>query len=64
MLQGREADRQRLSSAKVKNGGAILPLPMPSWNNAYLINHRDNFAFLPLRLNKHLHALLHKHSLG
>jgi hypothetical protein len=33
------------SSAEVKKGGAIPPLPhMSSWHNAYLIKHRDNFT--------------------
>jgi hypothetical protein len=38
------------SSAEVKKCGAIPPLShMPSWHNAYLIKHRDNFTH-PLRL--------------
>jgi hypothetical protein len=34
-LQGREADCSLLSSAEVKKGGAILPLPhLSSWHSA------------------------------
>jgi hypothetical protein len=44
--QGREGDRSSPSSAKVKNGGVIPPLPhMSSWHNVELIKHRDNFTF-------------------
>jgi hypothetical protein len=33
--QGRQADKSPLSSAEVKNGGAIPPLPyMSSWHSA------------------------------
>jgi hypothetical protein len=36
------------SSAKVKNDGSIPPLPlMSSWRSAKIIEHRDNFTFLP-----------------
>jgi hypothetical protein len=46
-LQGREADSCPPSSAGVKNGGAMPPLP----RGAYLIKHRDNitlpFTFKP-----------------
>jgi hypothetical protein len=39
---GRESDNSPPSSAEVKNGGAIPPLPnMSSW-------HRDNFTFYTL----------------
>jgi hypothetical protein len=42
-----EADHSPPSSAEVKNGGAILPLPYKSsWRGAELITHRDNFTFL------------------
>jgi hypothetical protein len=38
---GSEADRSPPSSAEVKNGGAVPPLPhMPS-----LTKHKDNFTF-------------------
>jgi hypothetical protein len=38
------------SSAKVKNGGAIPPLPrMSSWHSSQLIKHRDNFIFFCLK---------------
>jgi hypothetical protein len=40
----READHSPPSSAEVKKGGAIPPLPhMSSWHSDSLINHRDNF---------------------
>jgi hypothetical protein len=43
---GREADHSSPSSAEVKNGGAIPPLPpMSSWHSAKLIKHRENFTF-------------------
>jgi hypothetical protein len=46
---GREADHSPPSSAEVKNGGAIPPLPyMSSWHSAELIKHRDNFTFYRL----------------
>jgi hypothetical protein len=39
----READHAPPSSAEVKNGGAIPPLPhTSSWHSAQLIKHRDN----------------------
>jgi hypothetical protein len=45
-LQEREADHSPPSSAEVKKGGAILPLPnMFSWHSALLIKHRENFTF-------------------
>jgi hypothetical protein len=44
---GREADHSLPSSAEVKKGGAIPPLPnMSSWLSAYLIKHRDNFTLI------------------
>jgi hypothetical protein len=50
--QGHETDHSPLSSAKVKNGGAILPLPhTSSWHGAYLIKPRDNFTFILLKRN-------------
>jgi hypothetical protein len=43
---GREADQSPPSTAEVKNGGAISPLPhTPSWHIAYLIKHKDKFTF-------------------
>jgi hypothetical protein len=49
--QGHEADHSPLSSAEVRNGGAIPPLTcMSSWRSAYLLRHRDNFTFLPVLL--------------
>jgi hypothetical protein len=43
---GHEADHSPPTSAKVKNGGAILPFPhMSSWHSAQLIKNRDNFTF-------------------
>jgi hypothetical protein len=42
---GREADRSPPSSAEVKNGGSMPPLPhTPSWRGVLLIKHRDNFT--------------------
>jgi hypothetical protein len=42
---GHEAEQWSPSSAKVKNGGAIPPLPHISlWHNAYLMKQRDNFT--------------------
>jgi hypothetical protein len=42
---GREADHSPPSSAEVKNGIAIPPLPhASSWHTAKLIKHRDNFT--------------------
>jgi hypothetical protein len=44
--QRREADQSPPSSAEVKKGGAIHPLPhMSSWHSTYLIKHRDSFTF-------------------
>jgi hypothetical protein len=37
---GREVDHSPLSSAEVKNGGA-----MPSWHSAWLITHTDKLTF-------------------
>jgi hypothetical protein len=47
---GREADRSPPSSAKVKNGGAIPPLPTCLHGIVLneLIKHRDNFTFFYL----------------
>jgi hypothetical protein len=43
---GREASHSPPSSAEVKKGGDIPPLPnISSWDIAYLIKHRDNFTF-------------------
>jgi hypothetical protein len=42
---GWEPDHSPPSSAKVKNGGTISPLPMSSWHRASLIKYRDNFTF-------------------
>jgi hypothetical protein len=42
----RKAYNSLPSSAEVKNGGTISPLPhMSSWHGAYLIKHMDNFFF-------------------
>jgi hypothetical protein len=42
---GRGADYSPPSSAEVKNGGALPPLPhMSSWHSTYLIKHRDQFT--------------------
>jgi hypothetical protein len=42
-----EADHSSSSIADVKNGGTIHPLPhAPSWHDAELIKHRDNFAIM------------------
>jgi hypothetical protein len=47
---GHETEHSPPSSAGVKNGEAIPPLPhMSLWYSAYLIKHRNNF-FLPLLL--------------
>jgi hypothetical protein len=44
-LSGREADCSTSSSAWVKNGGAISPLPHAfSWSNAQLMKHSDNIV--------------------
>jgi hypothetical protein len=41
-------------SAKLKNGGAIPPLPQEtSWFGAWFIKHRDNFTF-PTHFYRHL----------
>jgi hypothetical protein len=43
---GRDADHSAPSSAEVKNGGVITPLPHTSQlRDAYLIKPRDKFAF-------------------
>jgi hypothetical protein len=43
--QGRQADHLPISSAKVKKGGAIPPLPhMSSRHSASLIKHRNTFT--------------------
>jgi hypothetical protein len=45
--QGCEADHLPPSSAEVKEGGTVHPLPyMSSWHSAYRIKHMDNFTFL------------------
>jgi hypothetical protein len=44
---GRGSDHTPPSSAEVKNGGTIQPLPhMSSWNSAWLIMQRDKFTLL------------------
>jgi hypothetical protein len=44
--QGREADHLPPSSAEVKNGGAVPPLPhMPSWYNVKLNKRRMTLHF-------------------
>jgi hypothetical protein len=44
--QGHEADHSPPSSAEVKKGGAIPPLPhMSSWHSTELIKHRNTFTF-------------------
>jgi hypothetical protein len=46
---GFEADYSPPSSTKIKNGGAIPPLPeRPSWHSAYLIKNIDSFIFTSL----------------
>jgi hypothetical protein len=48
-LPGRKTDRSSPSSAKVKNFGAIPPLPhTSSCRYAKLIKNRDRFYVLPL----------------
>jgi hypothetical protein len=43
---GREADHSPPSSAEVKNGGAIPPLPhKSSWHSVLLIKHREKLTF-------------------
>jgi hypothetical protein len=47
-----EADHLPLSSAQVKKGGAIPPIPhisMSLWHIAEFIKHKDNFTLLILR---------------
>jgi hypothetical protein len=48
---GHEADRSPLLSAKIKNGGAIPPLPICLHGIVLneLIKHRDNFTFFNLK---------------
>jgi hypothetical protein len=42
----RGSDNWSPSSTEFKNDGAISSLPcMSSWHDAYLIKHRENFAF-------------------
>jgi hypothetical protein len=42
----READHSLISSAEVKNNGAIPPFPaFMAW--CLLVKYRENFAFLP-----------------
>jgi hypothetical protein len=44
---GCEADHSLPSSAEVKNGGAVPPVPhMSSWRGAQLIKRRDNLVFI------------------
>jgi hypothetical protein len=44
-VAGHEADHSPPSSAKVKNGGAIPPLPhTSSWRGAQLIKHMENIS--------------------
>jgi hypothetical protein len=48
---GRETDHSPPSSAEVRNGGAIPPIPhILSWHRAQLINHRNNFYIFCLLL--------------
>jgi hypothetical protein len=43
----RVSDHSSPSSAEVKNGGAIPPLPYTSsWRGVSLIKHRDTFTFI------------------
>jgi hypothetical protein len=45
--QEREADHSLISHAEVKNGGAIIVLPlMVSWRSAQLIKHRDKHFYM------------------
>jgi hypothetical protein len=56
---GREADYSLPSTAEIKNGGAVPPLShASSWLDAYLIKHKDNFAFF------YLQCLLKEFSIG
>jgi hypothetical protein len=42
---GHEADHSPSSGVKIKNGGAMPPLPYTSsWHGASLIKHGDNFT--------------------
>jgi hypothetical protein len=48
---GSEADHSPPSSIKMKNGGAVLPLPrVSSWHSAKLIKHRNNFFVVVAKL--------------
>jgi hypothetical protein len=41
---GHEADHSPPSSAEIRNGRTIPPVPhVSSWHSASLIKHRDNF---------------------
>jgi hypothetical protein len=43
-----EADHSLLTSAEVKKTRVYTATPRtPSWLSAELVNHRDNFTFLP-----------------
>jgi hypothetical protein len=49
--QGREGDHSPLSSAEVKNSGAIPPLPhVSSWHSAYLIKDRGQFYIIYIHI--------------
>jgi hypothetical protein len=55
--QGHEADHSPTSSAEVKNGRAIPPLPpVSSWHSAKRIKHSDNFTFYCLMKNTNCEA--------
>jgi hypothetical protein len=46
---GRDADHSPPSSAEIKKGWAVPPLPYTSLlGGAYLIKHKDNFIFVSL----------------
>jgi hypothetical protein len=43
---GCEAGYSPATNAEVNNDGVTHPLPhTPSWHNAQLVKHRDNFTF-------------------
>jgi hypothetical protein len=57
---GSEADHSDLSSAKVKNGGAIPLIPhTSSWLGAYLIEHKDKFTPFILSSTAAVLSILH-----
>jgi hypothetical protein len=66
--QGPEADHSPPSSAEVKNGGAIPPLPhMFSWHSAVTNEEQDSFAFYFIAVEAEVHItprpLVHKRTI-